>query len=564
MAAGGGKRPNYSKPVGFVGGGVVQHGPQDDKDAEAADEEEGAARGGLGSGAAAGGLGFRPAAAAAPPAPSVRPAAHDEEEEEEELIPTAFGRRIKQAADQRRQQGEAAARSERQQQQQQQQQRGGLGRPGLGGAGAPAPSTGTFEAHTKGIGAKLLSKMGWQAGKGLGKEGTGIAKPLEATLRPKGMGMGFGDRREPKMAPPAPKPAAAADAPAAKGGSAADVRREAALWRSKHEGARVKRTFRTADEVLAEAEEKGASAPAQTIIDMRGPQARVVTNLEHLNVQDEAEGGGGGGGGGPVPMPELQHNVRLLVDLAEADIQRVDARLRHHRDTQTILRREAQRLEAEAAAAEAAAGRLAGVLAAVAAARQGAASSPESARAAFAELRAQLAEDYVMYGLPAVALAAALPALAAALAGWAPLAAPAAPAAAFAAWRPLLQGGASRHADPSSPLSPGGAADPYTRLVADLLLPRLRTALANEWDPREPEPLEALLECWQPLLPAEVVEHVMTHLVLPRLRAAAGEWDPLRDPLPPHIWLHPWLVSEPSRPCCVLHEAGCMKRAEAR
>ncbi len=34
-------------------------------------------------------------------------------------------------------------------------------------------------------------------------------------------------------------------------------------------------------------------------------------------------------GGDLTPMPELQHNMRLLVDVAEADIRRLDARLRH-------------------------------------------------------------------------------------------------------------------------------------------------------------------------------------------------------------------------------------------
>ncbi len=42
---------------------------------------------------------------------------------------------------------------------------------------------GNWEKHTKGFGAKMLQKMGWEKGQGIGKAGQGRALPVEATLR---------------------------------------------------------------------------------------------------------------------------------------------------------------------------------------------------------------------------------------------------------------------------------------------------------------------------------------------------------------------------------------------
>jgi tuftelin-interacting protein 11 len=47
-----------------------------------------------------------------------------------------------------------------------------------------------------GVGLKLLEKMGWSAGAGLGTKGQGIATPIQANVRPKGMGLAFEGFRE--------------------------------------------------------------------------------------------------------------------------------------------------------------------------------------------------------------------------------------------------------------------------------------------------------------------------------------------------------------------------------
>ncbi len=45
-----------------------------------------------------------------------------------------------------------------------------------------------------GMGLKLLMKMGYKPGEGLGRDKSGIAKPIEVQLRPKGQALGFGQR----------------------------------------------------------------------------------------------------------------------------------------------------------------------------------------------------------------------------------------------------------------------------------------------------------------------------------------------------------------------------------
>lgn len=49
---------------------------------------------------------------------------------------------------------------------------------------------GTFEAHTTGFGSRMMSKMGFVEGQGLGRDRQGICSPLEAVKRAKNLGLG--------------------------------------------------------------------------------------------------------------------------------------------------------------------------------------------------------------------------------------------------------------------------------------------------------------------------------------------------------------------------------------
>ncbi|ELK08915.1 G patch domain-containing protein 2 [Pteropus alecto] len=41
------------------------------------------------------------------------------------------------------------------------------------------------------IGNRMLQNMGWTPGSGLGRDGKGIAEPVQAMQRPKGLGLGY-------------------------------------------------------------------------------------------------------------------------------------------------------------------------------------------------------------------------------------------------------------------------------------------------------------------------------------------------------------------------------------
>ncbi|OMO80434.1 hypothetical protein COLO4_24094 [Corchorus olitorius] len=143
---------------------------------------------------------------------------------------------------------------------------------------------GAFEKHTRGIGMKLLEKMKYKGG-GLGKYEQGIITPVLPKLRSKNQGLGFND--------------------------------------DSNEESDTKFIFQN---------------PAR-----RGENYITITMDEHflLEKQDRhldckvID---------IMPMPELQHNLRLIIGQIEVDVERIDEELSNERDTAVGLQEEIDKL----------------------------------------------------------------------------------------------------------------------------------------------------------------------------------------------------------------------------
>ncbi|KAE8077554.1 hypothetical protein FH972_016110 [Carpinus fangiana] len=522
------KKSDLTKPVSFISTGTVmptqeidQNSKQENQKEDDYVNDEGNPGLGLGFGSSTSGsgIGFNSSSNGVQLERNAKGninGGDENDDGEEKFLPTAFGRKIKEGAMRRERERAEKTRLDKGKRVKEQ---GFVGETDVG----------VFEKHTKGIGMKLLEKMGYKGG-GLGKNAQGIVTPIEAKLRPKNMGMGFNDYKEAeKKLPPALK---AFEEEKKKGSESVGRVKERQWGRKKKKKGEDEGDYVTAEELLARKAEQGQSeVVVQKVYDMRGPQVRVLTNLENLNAEEKAREDN-------VPMPELQHNVRLVVELAELEIERIDRDLRQEKDAMEGLSKKKEKLVVEAERQKkqlVSMEEILGVLDRLGEENSMGTLSLDSLAERFGDLRRRFGEDYKLCNLSCIACSYALPLLIRVFQGWDPLQNPFHGLEVVSLWKTLLQG-----EDNISIWDTDSS--PYTQLVSEVVLPAVRISGINTWQARDPEPMLRFLESWEKLLPHSVLEYILDNIVMPKLNAAVGSWEPLRETVPIHVWVHPWLL----------------------
>ncbi|KAK5635925.1 hypothetical protein RRF57_011637 [Xylaria bambusicola] len=82
---------------------------------------------------------------------------------------------------------------------------------------------------------------------------------------------------------------------------------------------------------------------------------------------------------------------------------------------------------------------------------------------------------------------------------------------------------------------------PYESMIYKLVFPKLVTTISQTWNVHDATPLLTVLEKWEPLFPAFVRSQLLEQ-VARKLEGAISSWRPKNErSTPPHLWIFPWL-----------------------
>lgn len=374
------------------------------------------------------------------------------------------------------------------------------------------------QAHFRRIGstfgARMLAKMGWEAGMGLGVSGEGIAVPIEASVRPKNIGIGgFKEKTHPVQKETGPGLGVQVDE---------QKERRADVWKRPRK-VKTKVEYKTYEEIVAEA--------------TAGPTPAEVLSLAEVSVASWTPSTD------PTRIPEVRHNIRLIAEACGTNLDGLAREAKALQERKSFIAQERIRLQNKAADEAELISRLQRITLVTdeIGTKSKELSSTYEANLddlspLFSKLLVEFPAEFDKYHLDEIVVAAILPIVRRAVAQWNPLRDPSGLVSTLRGWKQALKvNAADETSQVQKPMTP------YESLLWNVWLPKVRTCINNEWSPEDPTPAVKFYETWAGFLPGFVRDNILDQLIIPKINRAIASWDPKHPTVSLQRLVFPWL-----------------------